>query len=87
MNATTIQATINNADFPIIQHLFERLKIKTTILETVTVDDKKKSIPVEKSIPNEETHKAFMEMRENRHSKKGYTDVNLMIKDILEEDE
>ena len=87
MNATIIQATINNADFPIIQHLFERLKIKTTILETVTVDDKKKSIPVEKSIPNEETHKAFMEMRENRHSKKGYTDVNLMIKDILEEDE
>ena len=87
MNATTIQATINNADFPIIQYLFERLKIKTTILETVTVDDKKKSIPVEKSIPNEETHKAFMEMRENRHSMKGYTDVNLMIKDILEEDE
>jgi len=87
MNATTIQATINNADFPIIQHLFERLKIKTTILETVTVDDKKKSIPVEKSIPNEETHKAFIEMRENRHSMKGYTDVNLMIKDILEEDE
>lgn len=87
MNATTIQATINNADFPIIQHLFEKLKIKTTILETVTVDDKKKSIPVEKSIPNEETHKAFMEMRENRHSMKGYTDVNLMIKDILEEDE
>ena len=87
MNATTIQATINNADFPIIQHLFERLKIKTTIFETVTVDDKKTSIPVEKSIPNEETHKAFMEMRENRHSMKGYTDVNLMIKDILEEDE
>lgn len=87
MNATTIQATINNADFPIIQHLFERLKIKTTILETVTVDDKKKSIPVEKSIPNEETHKAFMEMRESRHSMKGYTDVNLMIKDILEEED
>jgi hypothetical protein len=79
MNATIIQATINNADFPIIQHLFERLKIKTTILDTI--DDKKKSIP------NEETHKAFMEMRENRHSMKGYTDVNLMIKDILEEDE
>ena len=87
MNTTTIQATINNADFPIIQYLFERLKIKTTILATVTVDDKKKSIPVEKSIPNEETHKAFMEMRENRHSMKGYTDVNLMIKDILEEED
>lgn len=85
MNATIIQATISNTDFPIIQHLFERLKIKTTILDTI--EDKKKSIPVEKSIPNEETHKAFMEMRENRHSMKGYTDVNLMIKDILEEDD
>ena len=30
---------------------------------------------------------AFVEMRENRHSIKGYTDVNLMVKDILEEDE
>ncbi len=25
-------------------------------------------------------------MRENRHSIKGYTDVNLMVKDILEDD-
>ena len=84
MNATIIQATISNTDFPIIQHLFERLKIKTTILDTI--DDKKKSIPVEKSIPNEETHKAFVEMQENRHALKGYTDVNQMIKDILEDE-
>ena len=85
MNATIIQATISNTDFPIIQHLFERLKIKTTILDTI--DDKKKSIPVEKSIPNEETHKAFMEMRENIDYMKVYTDLNIMIFDILEEDE
>ena len=32
MAATTIQATINNVDFPMIQQLFERLKIKTIIL-------------------------------------------------------
>ncbi len=56
MNAITIQATISNADFPIIQHLFERLKIKTTILDTSPIDNKKKTIPTEKSIPNEETH-------------------------------
>ena len=87
MNAITIQATISNADFPIIQHLFERLKIKTTILDTSPIDSKKKTIPTEKSIPNEETHKAFVEMRENSHSIKGYTDVNLMVKDILEEDD
>ena len=87
MNAITIQATISNADFPIIQHLFERLKIKTTIIDTSSIDNKKKTIPTEKSIPNEETHKAFVEMRENRHSIKGYTDVNLMVKDILEDDD
>lgn len=33
MPATTIQATINNVDFPMIQQLFERLKIKTIILD------------------------------------------------------
>ena len=33
MAATTIQATINNVDFPMIQQLFERLKIKIIILD------------------------------------------------------
>ena len=33
MATTTIQATINNVDFPMIQQLFERLKIKTIILD------------------------------------------------------
>ena len=33
MNATTIQATINEVDFPTIQHLFKKFKIKTTILD------------------------------------------------------
>ena len=33
MSAITIQATINEVDFPTIQQLFKMLKIKTTILE------------------------------------------------------
>lgn len=33
MNVTTIQATVNNVDLPIIQHLFKRLKIKTIVLD------------------------------------------------------
>jgi hypothetical protein len=39
MAATTIQATINNVDFPMIQQLFERLKIKTIILDEKEDDD------------------------------------------------
>lgn len=39
MAATTIQATINNVDFPLIQQLFERLKIKTIILDEKEDDD------------------------------------------------
>lgn len=34
--STTIQATINDVDLPIIQHLFMRLNIKTVVLK----DDK-----------------------------------------------
>ncbi|MFK8299039.1 hypothetical protein ACI76O_11805 [Capnocytophaga cynodegmi] len=37
--STTIQATINDADLPIIQHLFKRLNIKTIVLK----DDKSDS--------------------------------------------
>jgi len=33
MSAITIQATINEVDFPTIQHLFKKFKIKTTILD------------------------------------------------------
>ena len=33
MSAITIQATINEVDFPTIQHLFKKFKIKATILD------------------------------------------------------
>ncbi|WP_315031253.1 hypothetical protein [Capnocytophaga leadbetteri] len=33
MSAITIQATINEVDFPTIQHLFKKFKIKTIILD------------------------------------------------------
>ena len=33
MSAITIQATIKEVDFPTIQHLFKKFKIKTTILD------------------------------------------------------
>ena len=33
MSAITIQATINEVDFPTMQHLLKKLKIKTTILD------------------------------------------------------
>lgn len=33
MGKTTIQATINDVDLPILQHLFKRLKIKTIVLK------------------------------------------------------
>ena len=46
----------------------------------------KKTYPIETAIPNEETHAAFMEVKEKGHLMKD-TDVDLMIKDILEEDE
>lgn len=33
MNAITIQATVNEVDFPMIQKFFKKLKIETTILD------------------------------------------------------
>ncbi|EKY05089.1 hypothetical protein HMPREF9075_02708 [Capnocytophaga sp. oral taxon 332 str. F0381] len=33
MNAITIQATVNEVDFPMIQNFFKKLKIETTILD------------------------------------------------------
>jgi hypothetical protein len=61
-------------------------------MKTITIEfnnatkKKKRDLPIETAIPNEETHKAFVEMQENRHALKGYTDVNQMIKDILEDE-
>lgn len=84
MSATTIQATINDVDMPVFQSLFSKYKIKTITLGKI---DTQKKYPVEKSIPNEETRKAFEEMKENRHRLKGYTDVDLLINDMLTENE
>ena len=33
MNAITIQATVNEVDFPMIQNFFKKLKIETTSLD------------------------------------------------------
>ena len=33
MNAITIQATVNEVDFPMIQNFFKKLKIENTILD------------------------------------------------------
>ncbi|ERI62197.1 hypothetical protein HMPREF1551_02048 [Capnocytophaga sp. oral taxon 863 str. F0517] len=61
-------------------------------MKTITIEfnnatkKKKRDLPIETATPNEETHKAFVEMQENRHALKGYTDVNQMIKDILEDE-
>ena len=33
MNAITIQATVNEVDFPMIQNIFKKIKIETTILD------------------------------------------------------
>jgi len=63
--------------------LFEKFKVKTVLLKKKVG---KKTYPIETAIPNEETHAAFMEVKEKGHLMKD-TDVDLMIKDILEEDE
>lgn len=61
-------------------------------MKTITIEfnnatkKKKRDLPIETATPNEETHKAFVEMQENRHALKGYTDVNQTIKDILEDE-
>mgnify|MGYP007104436481 FL=1 len=42
----------------------------------------KKTYPIETAIPNEETHAAFMEVKENGHLMKRYKDVRELFKDI-----
>ena len=84
MNSIVLEATINEADYPIFLGLFEKFKVKTVLLKKKVG---KKTYPIETAIPNEETHAAFMEVKEKGHLMKGYADVDLMIKDILEEDE
>lgn len=87
----TITIEFNNAtDFHIFEPLFRQFNVKVfNPMEKkakTTTKKKKRDLPIETATPNERTHKAFVEMQENRHALKGYTDVNQMIKDILEDE-
>ena len=87
----TITIEFNKAtDFHIFEPLFRQFKVKVLNAKEkevkAAIQKKKKDLPIETATPNEETHKAFVEMQENRHDLKGYTDVDQMIKDILEDE-
>ena len=45
----------------------------------------KKTYPIETAIPNEETQKAFQEVKEKGHLMKRYKDVRQLFKDIDDE--
>ena len=82
MNTITLQATINEADFPTFLSLFEKFKVKTVLLSK---REGKKTYPIETAIPNEETQKAFQEVKEKGHFMKRYKDVRQLFKDIDDE--
>lgn len=82
MNTITLQATINEADFPTFLSLFEKFKVKTVLLSK---REGKKTYPIETAIPNEETQKAFQEVKEKGHLMKRYKDVRQLFKDIDDE--
>ena len=50
MNSIVLQATINEADYPIFLGLFEKFKVKTVLLKKKVG---KKTYPIETAIPNE----------------------------------
>ena len=79
MNSIVLEATINEADYPIFLGLFEKFNVKTVLLKKKVG---KKTYPIETAISNEETHAAFMEVKEKGHLMKGYTDVRELFKDI-----
>lgn len=86
MATTTIQATINNVDIPLFQALFEKFRVKTTIIET------SKTYPIEKATPNKETIEAIEEGRQliEKHKKglvKGHKSAEELFNKILSEDE
>ena len=82
MNTITLQATINEADFPTFLSLFEKFKVKTVLLSK---KEGKKTYPIETAIPNEETQKACQEVKEKGHLMKRYKDVRQLFKDIDDE--
>ena len=79
MNSIVLQATINEADYPIFLGLFEKFNVKTVLLKKKVG---KKTYPIETAIPNEETHAAFMEVKEKGNLMKRYKDVRELFKDI-----
>ena len=82
MNTITLQATINEADFPTFLSLFEKFKVKTVLLSK---KEGKKTYPIETAIPNQETQKAFQEVKEKGYLMKRYKDVRQLFKDIDDE--
>ena len=86
MATTTIQATINNVDIPLFQALFEKFRVKMTVV------DSKKTYPIEKAIPNKETIEAIEEGKKliEKHKKgliKGPKSAEELFNEILSEDE
>lgn len=85
MSTTTIQATINDVDIPLLQALFNKFKINLTVLKEK--DKKEKTYPIETAIPNKETQEAIQEsdLLIEQYEKgliKGYTNVKQMLEDI-----
>ena len=78
MNTTALEVFINEVDMPIFQALFDKFKIKTKVLTAPF----KRELPIEKAIPNEETHLACMEVKEKGHLLKRYKDARELFKDI-----
>lgn len=82
MNTTALEVYINEVDMPIFQALFDKFKIKTKVLKK----DAPKKLPIEKALPNEETHQAFMEVKEKGHLLKRYKNARELFEDIDNED-
>ena len=86
MATTTIQATINDMDIPRFQALFEKFRVKMTIV------DLKKTYPIEKAIPNKKTIEAIEEGKKliEKHKRgliKGHKSAEELFNEILSEDE
>ncbi len=78
MNITALEVFIKDVDMPLFQALFDKFKVKTKVLTAPF----KRELPIEKAIPNEETHLAFMEVKEKGHLLKRYKDARELFKDI-----
>ena len=83
----TVTIEFNKAtDFHTFEPLFRPFKVKVLNAKEkevkATIQKKKKDLLIETATPNEETHKAFVEIQENKHALKAYTDVKQMFADI-----